>query len=170
MSWRLTGVFWRCGLLLGGRKRDDVGSIVGWGHGAVDGCMGTGEREEVTMFDDRAGFGALNEDDVGVGDEMRWNKLVADGDFSLSCGDKGIAVLVRTARGDDGREKGFIVTAEDLLGVNGAAIVLISVGDELLRGGRHAMIGSPSSCRVLIRLEVSESEFLSWNSLTSSGA
>ena len=163
-------MFWCCGLLLGGRKRDNVGSIVGWGRGAVDGCMGTGEREEVAMFDDRAGFSALNEDDVGVGDEARWNKLMANGDFSLSCGDKGVAVLVQTARGDDGREKGLVVAVEDLLGVNGAAIVLISVGNELFRGGRHAMIGSPSSCRVLIRLEVSESEFLSWNSLTSSGA
>ena len=147
-----------------------MGSVVGWGHGAVDGCVGAGERDEVAMLDDGTGFGALNEDDVGVGDESRWNKLVANGDFSLRCGDKGVAVLVRTARGDDGREKGLVIAAEDLLGVDGAAIVLISVGDELLRGGRHAMVGSPSSCRVLIRLGVSGSEFLLWNSLTSSGA
>ena len=32
------------------------------------------------------------------------------------------------------------------------------------------MIGSPPGCRVLILLEVSELEFLSWNSLTNSRA
>ena len=95
---------------------------------------------------------------------------MANGNFSLSCGDKGVTVLVQTARGDDSREKGLVITAEDLLGVDGVAIVLISVGNELFRGGKHAIIGSPSSCRVLIQLEASESEFLSWNSLTSSGA
>ena len=95
---------------------------------------------------------------------------MANGDFSLSCGDKGVTVLVWTARGDNGREKGLVIAAEDLLGVDGAAIVLISVGDELLRGGRHAMIGSPFNCWILILLEASESEFLSWNSLTNSGA
>ena len=62
-------MFWRCGLLLSGRKREDVSSVVGWGCGAVDGCMGTGEREEVAMLDNGTGFGALNEDDVGIGDE-----------------------------------------------------------------------------------------------------
>ena len=62
-------MFWRCGLLLGRRKRDDVGSVVGWGHGAVDGCMGAGEREEVAMLDNGTGFGTLNEEDIGVGDE-----------------------------------------------------------------------------------------------------
>ena len=57
---------------------------------------------------------------------------MANGDFSLSCSDKGVTVLVQTARGDDGCEKGLVIAAEDLLGVDGAAIVLISVGDELL--------------------------------------
>ena len=103
-----------------------MGSVVGWGRGAVDGCMGAGERDEVAMLDNGTGFSALNEDDVRVGDEARWNKLVVNGDFSLHCGDKGVTVLVQTARGDDGREKGLVVAAEDLLGVDGAAIVLVT--------------------------------------------
>ena len=109
-----------------------MGSIVGWGHGTVDGCIGTREGEEVIVLNDRAGFGALDKEDIGVSDETGWNKLMANGDFSLGCGDSGVAVLVRTTRGDDGHEKGLVIAAEDLLGVDGTAIILISVGDELL--------------------------------------
>ena len=47
----------------------DISGVVGWGRGAVDSSMGAGEREEVAMLDDRTGFSALNEDDVGIGDE-----------------------------------------------------------------------------------------------------
>ena len=42
-------------------------------------------------------------------------------------------MLVWTARGDDGHEKGLVIAAEDLLGVDGAAIVLRSKGLKKVR-------------------------------------
>jgi hypothetical protein len=170
MPCRLMGLLLRRGDGIGWRKRDDVSSVVGWGCGAEEGLVGTGEGEKVAVLSDRAGFKALDEEDVWVGNESGGNKLVTNGDLSLCRGDSGAAVLVGGPRGDDGREKGLALPSVDLLGVNGASIVLITVGDELFGGGRHAMTGSPPRCRVFMLFEVSELEPLSWKSLTNSGA
>ena len=93
--------------------------------------MFAGEGDEIIIANESAGFGADNEEDVWAGAEPRGSILVSDDCLASDGAANGGASLFWVCRGDDGREK-TLEASDDLLGVNGAAIVLVDVRAELV--------------------------------------
>ena len=108
------------------RKGDDSCSIIGGLSSGEGGGVLTGEGDEILIANVCAGFGADDEEDVGTGAKAGREVLMPDDRLPANGASEDAASLPWVCWGDDGREKGS-GASDDLLGVNGAAIVLVDV-------------------------------------------
>ena len=98
--------------------------------------MLTGEGDEILIANESAGFWADDEEDVWATAKPRGDVFMSNDGLTSDRAAKDVAGLFGVGCGDDRRVKGK-GTSDDLLGVNGAAIVLIDVRAELVVLGEH---------------------------------
>jgi hypothetical protein len=139
-----------------GREGEESGSIIGRWKGGELGRMRAGEGDEILIAKVGGGFGAGDEENVGAGAETRGNELVSNDGLSVSCAADAVNTSKGIGWGEDCRENGGRNPSVVLLGVDGAAIVLILVDGGVVKVVGHGVMVSSGTLRVFMLV----SEFL----------
>jgi hypothetical protein len=133
-----------------GRKGEEAGPVVGRGKGGELGRMRAGEGDEILITEVGGWFGAGDKENVGTGPETRGNELVSNDGFSVSCTADAVNASKGVCWGDDGRENGGRNSSVVLLGMDGAAIVLVLVDGGVVEVVGHGMMISLGTLRVFM--------------------